>query len=267
MAERERDGRGGAALAIAGAVGLVACVAYSLTFVNESTFPYVVAAAGLALALTIGGLLRRALGRNLPGSSERLRAIQDAPGPAWTGLARLFAFVVDFCAVCALAIAAYSLFRVLDYPPIRGCESWERLSRPAVAGMAFLRQHAACWGSRGTIDELGGFLATLGCGLWLLVPAAAWGATPGMLLIGRVWVRSDSHRVGAVHGAARALVGLVLAPLQALIALLMSLHFADHFRNVRTGERFSRATWGALGLLRRPRTVADACCVTEAIPR
>jgi hypothetical protein len=251
---------------IVGAVGLGACLVYVLALATAKTFASALAITGVALSLTIGGLLRRWRGRTLPGSSERLRALQDAPGPVTAGIGRLFAFALDLCMLVTLALGAFQLFRwqSFDYEASRLCDA---LSQPDLAGLAFLRAHALCFSTRTGIEELSAGLATLACGLYLLAPAAAWGATPGMLLVGRVWVRDDSQRVGAVHGVVRALVGLLLSPLQAVVALLLTVNFANRYRNVRTGETFTVTAWGVLALARRPRTFADRVCRTEAITR
>ncbi len=262
----ESDSRGANALTFTGLIGVAACLFYLYARVSAETIVPTLALTGLTLALLIAGVFRRWWGRTLPGSVERLHALQAAPGPVTTGIARLFAFALDFAVLAVMMMAPFQLFRrQLDDPAaLAACY---RMPLPDLTGLAFLHSHMPCFSVHGGIDELATGLLTLGCGLYLLVPAATWGATPGLLLIGRVWVRSDGQRVGAVHGVVRALVGLVLSPLQALFGVLMLFNFANRYRNVRTGEKITIATWGLLALARRPRTIADMCCRTEAIAR
>ena len=256
------DARGANALVGIGMLGLAASGGYVLAAARAPTLAPSLASAGFSLALLIGGALRRFCGRALVGGVERLHALQDAPGPLGTGLARLFAFIVDLAALLALALGAYQLFRFVDADPRVFSICRMQLDQ---SGLAFLRAYRPCFATHEGADALSGGLAALACGAWLLVPAATWGATPGLLLIGRRWVRSDGNRVGALHGVVRALGGIVLSPLQALVAVLLLFRFANRWRNVRTGEVVTQVTWGILALLRRPRTVADRICGTEAI--
>jgi RDD family len=262
----DADRRGAAALSVIGLAGVAASLAYLIAFVREDTLSSTLALGGLSLGLAVAGALRRWRGRTLPGAAERLLAQQEAPGAIVNGVARLFAFVVDGAVLAALALGAYQLFRFVDADPmsIYACTD---VRLPGLTGLAFLRLHWHCFATHGGLDELGGGIAALACSLYLLAPAAAWSATPGLLLIGRVWVRSDGNRLGAVHAVVRALTGFLLAPMQALFTTLRFFNFATRWRNVVTGEKITVVGWGILSIARRPRTLADLLCRTEAIPR
>jgi hypothetical protein len=126
----------------------------------------------------------------------------------------------------------------------------------------------AAWSVSGTSEALNAFgpmLATALCALLIFVPAAWWGATPGMLILGFRWLRTkNGQRVGALHAFLRFLAMAFFAAPQAAIMVLGTMFGMKKMKVVRTGRRFTDksvllATWKAR------RTIADLVSRTETL--
>lgn len=257
----EPDRRGAAVLALVGAVGVAGSAGFLLTAANVDSFPIAVAALGLSLGLAIAGLLRRLWGRVLPSPITRREEHLAAPPSVARGAARLFAFAFDAGALLGLTLVAYELFRMMPYD-----EHQYDYALANVKGLAYLRILKPHLMTHVGADELSGGIAALLVGLYLVVPAATWGATPGMLLIGRVWARTDGQRVGALHGAGRALGGLIVLPLQGALVALSIVSGGGRYRVVSTGQRF-RAPWNLVLVARARRNLPDIFFRTEYTKR
>jgi hypothetical protein len=104
-------------------------------------------------------------------------------------------------------------------------------------------------------------------GLYLLVPAALWGATPGLMLVGRLWLRpSDGRRVGALHGVLRAIGAFLFAPLHAALLVLAFFGTPRRYR-ARGTNKIYKSRWGLAIALGARRSVADFIYRTETAPR
>ena len=120
---------------------------------------------------------------------------------------------------------------------------------------------------RGALElaVLGPMLATAVCGLYIFVPAAGWGATPGMLICGFRWVRAkDGERVGALHAFLRFLAMAVCAAFQAALMVLGTLFGMKKMKVVKTGRKFMDRSV-LLGTWMARRTIADRISRTETL--
>lgn len=259
------DRRGALALLILGLAGLVGSLGYSFTSMDYPIMDLVTAGIGLSFALLIAAALRGGRGRPLPNGTALLTIHQEVGGRFHHNLMRFLSLALDagFCAL--LAGAVYVVLE--DLPRTSG--DWYEWATDAnknfLEGMELWR---AAWSVSGTSEALNAFgpmLATAICALLIFIPAAGWGATPGMLILGFRWLRAkDGHRVGALHAFLRFLGMLLFAVPQAAIMVLGTMFGMKKMKVVRTGRRFTDksvllATWKAR------RTIADLVSRTETL--
>ncbi len=261
----ERDRRGALPLLVVGGAGLVASFAYGVTKVSMGTIAPMFFFGMLALVLLLAGFGRWFCGRALRSPISRHAEQLDRTGFGGQ-LRRLGAFIADVILVGGFT--AFTMVAVRDLMPYGSYDyRWSMDGDRWLSGSELMgRFWPHMWTSR-MADELGPALAMLLVGALWLVPAATWGATPGMLIFGRLWARhSDGKRVGAVHGVVRALGTAALSPLQAFLVVISILGTGQRYRQVGTG-RVYYGRWAFLKVVTARRSVADVFFRTETAPR
>jgi hypothetical protein len=266
MTEQSHDRRGALVLAVLGLAGLGFSSGYSFTSMTYPDMALVTAAMGLSFALLIAAALRGGRGRTLPDGTALVTIHQEVGGRFHHNLLRFLALALD-AGICAALAGAILVFLDEAFP--RGMGDWYQWATDAnknfLEGMELWR---SAWSVVGTSEAravLGPMLATGLCGIIIFVPAAWWGATPGMLICGFRWLRAkDGGRVGALHAFLRFLAMALCAAPQAALMVLGTMFGMQKMKVVRTGRKFLSkrilmATWKAR------RTIADLVSRTETL--
>jgi len=249
---------------VVGGAGLVASVVYGVTNVSVGTIGPMFFFAMLALVLLVAGMGRWFRGRALHSPISRQAEQLERSGFGGQ-VRRLAAFIADVILVGGFT--TFTMVAVRDFMPYASYDyRWSMDGDRWLSGSELMaRFWPHMWSTR-MADELGPAFAMLLAGLLWLVPAAIWGATPGLLIFGRLWARSDGKRVGAVHGVVRALGSAVLSPLQAFLVVISILGTGQRYRQVGTGRVFY-GRWAFLRVVSARRSVADVLLRTETAPR
>lgn len=222
------DRRGALALAIVGLAGLG--VSYWYAFEEAGSYDKWKGTIGMGLAsmLLVAAVLRGAFGKPLETGPVLVSFRKELGGSTLGRVLQFVALAID-AGLCAAAAAAV----MMSLPETR------EIQRSVLApGL---------------------------CGLIIFVPAAWWGATPGMLICGLRWLRTkDGKRVGALHAFLRFLAMGVFAAPQAVIMVLGTI-FGNWKVRVYPGGKLYRnktilyATW------KSRRTIADLVSRTETL--
>jgi len=222
------DRRGALALGILGLIGLGVSSWYAFTQVESYDMWKGTMAMGFSSALLVAAVLRGGYGRTLETGPVLVSFHKEIGGYVHYKVLQFVSLTID-AALCF--VVAGALLEFLDQAQ----------------------------------EILGSIAATGLCGLIIFVPAAWWGATPGMLICGLRWLRTkDGHRVGALHAFLRFLaMGLFAAP-QAAIMVLGTVFGVWKVRGYPGGKLYRNktirnATW------KSRRTLADLACRTETL--
>jgi len=263
------DRRGALGLLVVGVLGVVGLTGYLVLKATSGTLAPALFFDVLAVIFLMAGLGRWFRGKAL-GSPISRREEQLTRSGFGGQLRRLVAFSFDLFIVGGITVFLYVL--VHDFMPYGAHDyGWSSYGadggyRPRV-GVDMLRAAWPHLHSRDLWDEIGPSFVVIVVGILYLVPAAIWGATPGMRVFGRVWQRpSDGKRVGALHGLVRALGTAAFAPLQTGLVLVSILGTGQRYRQVGTG-RVYYGRWAFLKVCTARRSVADLVCRTELAPR
>jgi hypothetical protein len=260
------DRRGALALAILGLAGLGVSSGYSFTEMEFPDMWLVTMAMGLSFALLIAAALRGGRGRPFETGPVQVSFHKEVGGYAHYKVLQFVALAID-AALCAALAAAILIFLDEAFPRHMG--GWYEWATDANKNfLKGMELWSAAWSVAGTsaaAEALGPMLATAACSLVIFVPAAWWGATPGMLVCGFRWLRTrDGLRVGALHAFLRFLAMGIFAAPQAAIMVLGTMFGVSRVRVYPGGRRYRNktilyATW------KSRRTIADMVCRTETL--
>ncbi len=189
--------------------------------------------AAASATLLIAGLGRLVLGRALEGGPELLERHRQEPPHLGSNLMRLAGLVVD----AALPFLGFTV----------GGEIIQDILKA----------------DRDVMALVGG-----GIGLGaVLIPAAVWGASAGMLIFGFRWVRGrDGERIGAFHALLRVALGVAVLPLAAVLSALAFLFIPNKWKAyTNKGIYRFRDSRGKFVLAFFRRSLADVFLGTEAL--
>lgn len=249
--EKLHDRRGALALAIVGFLGLAGSSIYAFEEMTSYTVVEGTIPMGVSFALLVAALMRFLCGQPLKDGATLTRYHQEVGSHMVYNILRFVGLAIDLALCTALALVIV-LFLDEILPGTGGVRYDWALDRSNahLAGVVF-------W-------EVAVLTILLGLsGMLILVPAATWGATPGMMVLGFRWVRAkDGGRVGALHAFLRFLAMPLCVGFQVVIMFMGTVFGAKKMKNLRTGRIFMdrsvrRATWKAR------RTIADLMCRTE----
>jgi uncharacterized RDD family membrane protein YckC len=260
------DRRGALALAILGLAGLGVSSWYSFTEMEFPDMWLVTMVMGFSFALLIAAALRGGRGRPFETGPVQVSFHKEVGGYAHYKVLQFVALAID-AAICAAVAGAIVMFLEDALPRTSGgWYEWATDSnKDFLKGMDLWRAAFSVVGTSDAHIILGPMLATAVCALYIFVPAAWWGATPGMLICGLRWLRTkDGQRVGALHAFLRFLAMGIFAAPQAAIMVLGTMFGVSRVRVYPGGKRYRNktilyATW------KSRRTIADMVCRTETL--
>jgi uncharacterized RDD family membrane protein YckC len=260
------DRRGALALAVLGLIGLGSSSYYSFTSMEFPDMWLMTMVMGFSFALLIAAALRGGRGRPLETGPVLVSFHKEVGGYARYKVLQFVALAID-AAVCAALAAVILIFLDEAFPRNMGdWYDWATDSnKDFLKGMDLWHAAFSVAGSSEAEEAFGPMLATAGCALYIFVPAAWWGATPGMLICGLRWLRTkDGHRVGSLHAFLRFLAMGIFAAPQAAIMVLGTMFGVSKVRVYPGGKRYRNksilyATW------KSRRTLADLVCRTETL--
>lgn len=246
-----RDRRGALALGALGLAGLGVSLYCAFTEMTSYTMVEGTIPVGLSFALLVAALMRFWRGRPLKDGAALTRYHQEVGSHVAYNILRFVGLAIDV-ALCIGPALVIILFLDEVLPGTAGVRyDWALDRNTTLLAGVDIRDAAVLM-----------MLWSL-FGMLILVPAATWGATPGMMALGFRWVRAkDGQRVGALHAFLRLLAMPLCIGFQVVIMFVGTVFGARKMRDLRSGRVFvdrsgRRATWKAR------RTIADLICRTE----